>query len=167
MKISAILNYRRGFTLIEVLIVLSIIAVLVAVGMPFLSGFIENRNLNTAASDISGVIYQTKEKAMAEGNAYRISFSSFSNRYRIRQCTNIGLPCAGYNIISSTNLGSYGHGIALSAVSNIYFSPRGTVSGIAVGTAKPDNITITNNRGSQTTIEVSLTGRTNVTKNLK
>jgi prepilin-type N-terminal cleavage/methylation domain-containing protein len=150
-----------GFTIVETLIVIAIVAILALVSVPFFSGFIDNRNLKTAARDISGAVYEAKEKAMAETTAYRISFGTGADSYyEIHKCANAGLPCGSYSSISKNGLSGIGRGLKINSAAAFDIQPRGTLSQIS-------NITLENSRGSTATVAISILGRTNVTWTLK
>jgi|WetSurMetagenome_2_1015567.scaffolds.fasta_scaffold00121_34 prepilin-type N-terminal cleavage/methylation domain-containing protein len=165
MKYLNILYNRRGFSLIELVIVISVIGILSVIAVPALRGYVDNRNLRTAASDLSAMFYQTKEQAVAESTEYRIVFTAGTDgNYQILRCTNIGLPCGGFSAIRTIQFSSYGSGIVLSGVAlgnPVQFEPRGTIS-TAIG-----SVNLANSRGSVATVSVSLTGRANVTLALK
>ncbi len=62
----------RGFTLIELMIVMLIAAVLIAVGAPALGEFVADQRVRTAASDIAGEIAYARAKAIE--NSRRVFF---------------------------------------------------------------------------------------------
>jgi type II secretion system protein H len=64
----------RGFTLVEMLVVLAIMSVLLAVGAPSLKAFSQSRKLKTAASSIRSLCIYARDSAMAEGEAYVVVF---------------------------------------------------------------------------------------------
>lgn len=67
---------EKGFTLIEILIVLSVIAILLVVANSMFSSFARNRNLKEAAGALMSDIKLAKQKAMSEGVAYTITINN-------------------------------------------------------------------------------------------
>lgn len=56
----------RGFTLIELMIVLTIGAILIAVGLPSMTDFVAEQRVRTAASDIASEIMFARAKAVEQ-----------------------------------------------------------------------------------------------------
>jgi len=73
---SAIQNPQLtvGFTLLEVVLVIGILAVLAAMVMPNLIGEIEGKRLPTSAQQMRSLITMTRANAMFDGKRYRIRF---------------------------------------------------------------------------------------------
>lgn len=151
---------QRGFSLVEVVMVIMIITIMCAVAIPFLSPYIENRDLKTAADTIVSDIYATKESALSSGNVYTVVFNTQNNSYAISQCDSNGNNC----VVQST-------GLPTSIRSTIVFDPASppNFSGTALqltfqprGTANSGTVGLKNSRGSQATINVSTTGRASV-----
>jgi uncharacterized protein (TIGR02596 family) len=77
------LHHRRGFTLIEMLAVLGIVAVVVAVAAPAVLGVINSTRITQAGDEFMGLISQAQQTALAESRPvevrlYRMSDSSLA-----------------------------------------------------------------------------------------
>jgi prepilin-type N-terminal cleavage/methylation domain-containing protein len=156
---------QQGFSLIEIVMVISILVILSAVALPFFGGFIDNRNLKTAARDIAGNIFETRERAISEDRVYQITFNVGGNSYVIQQClqSNDQSCASGFNAVPflSMSPSAFGNGIKLTgttfAGNVIKLQASGTLNNGVNGV-----ITLTNKRGSQATIRTTATGRTYV-----
>jgi type IV pilus assembly protein PilA len=115
MKTSSKLRNRRGFSLVELMIVIAIVAIMSAIAIPFFGGFVDNRDLKSAARDIAGDIFELKERAIAEDRYYQITLDQGANNYVIRQCNDMALPCAGVDIATKSP-SAFRNGIIISAL---------------------------------------------------
>lgn len=72
---------ESGFTLIEVVLVLTIIVILSSVAMPSLRGFAGSTRLKSSASAIRDMLHFARDMAVTEGTAYLVVFDLDQNRY--------------------------------------------------------------------------------------
>lgn len=72
-----------GFTLVEMLVVLAVIAMLLAVSIPFTSGFGKGMRIKTAARGILGVLRVAKSNAITYRKKYAVVFDIENNEYWI------------------------------------------------------------------------------------
>jgi len=147
----------RGYTLMELLITMAIIAIVALMAVPSFQRIAINSNLKTAARDMAADFALYKERAIAESRMYRIVLNTGGGTYDIQQCGATGSVCGGYNSIQVKNLSQYASDIIFGSgttATSYTFQPRGTVSW---GT-----IVLINSRNSTGTIRINPTGRTNV-----
>ncbi|HIJ60291.1 MAG TPA: prepilin-type N-terminal cleavage/methylation domain-containing protein, partial [Nitrospirae bacterium] len=76
---------QKGFSLVELLVTIGIIAVVAAIAIPQLQRYATNSRLKSAARDIMGDVFLYKERAIAENRQYRITFNIANNTYSIEQ----------------------------------------------------------------------------------
>jgi type II secretion system protein H len=146
-------NGIKGFSLIEMLIVLAIIAILLMIAPSMFSAFRQRTNLREAAGALAEDMKLAKQRAVAENVKYSITFDINNNNYTINQYDSNG------NIINppikTVNLSNFGNGIVINsqnfAGNTVTFQPRGTCS---AGT-----ITLQNNLNSTIAITTNLMGR--------
>ncbi len=167
MRNNTLSNSQMGFSLVEMLIALAIVTILSAIAIPMFSGFVDNRDLKSAARDIAGDIFETKQRAISSGNFFRMDFDVANNSYTIKECDannsdascvvqNTKTPSAFRNDVQITNATFSG-----AVPTRITFQPRGTVdTGAGASNA---GVVLTNGRTSSATVSVNLTGRTYVT----
>ncbi len=84
--ISGIGN-RRAFTLVEMLIVLAIVAMIMAISVPFTSGFGKGLRIKTAARAITGMIKVAKSNAITFRKKYSVVFDVKKSQYWIEDET--------------------------------------------------------------------------------
>jgi prepilin-type N-terminal cleavage/methylation domain-containing protein len=136
-----------GFTMIEVLVVIVILAILSSLAIPGFTRWLPNYRLNGATRDFFSNIQLAKSLAIRDRAASSISFSD--NTYTV---TRDGSATP----FKTVNLGNYGSGVSFgngSAADDIKFNPMGM-------TMNNDEVlvTITNTRGTLRTIRIYPSG---------
>ena len=71
----------RGFTLLEVMLVLTLIVILSSIAMPSLRGFSASARLNSSAASIRDMLNFARDMAITERTAYLVVFDLSQNRY--------------------------------------------------------------------------------------
>jgi general secretion pathway protein H len=80
----------RGFSLIELMIVLILISLSVSLVAPSLSRFSKNIELKTAAKKISAILRYTRNEAVHRGKVEQVLFDSNAREVRIRAVEEAG-----------------------------------------------------------------------------
>jgi type IV fimbrial biogenesis protein FimT len=149
---------EQGFTLIELVLALVVLAIVAAIAAPSFIRQGQNTNLRAAARDIISDCYNLKERAIAESIYYRITLNTGSNNYAVRKGTSVASPGDGVAPFMIKTPASFGDDVHISSMTfsggNIYFQPRGTTN---MGT-----IILKNGRNSTATIVMNITGRPRV-----
>jgi type II secretion system protein H len=158
MKATEKVRTKRGFTLVELLIVIGIIGILSTIALFGWRGYQDNVNLRTAARDVATDIAATKQRAVSEGVQYRITFSTAANNYIIEQGTAAGAP---YTTIQTKSPTAFGAGSGLS-INSANFSGAQQVLFFTRGTLSSGAVIMRNSKGSQATITVNFAGKTHV-----
>jgi prepilin-type N-terminal cleavage/methylation domain-containing protein len=76
-------NHSKGFTLIELMVVVGIISLLLGLSLNGLNSLIQWNKLNVAAALLSLELKNTQSMAFYEGVYYKIDFWESLDRYRI------------------------------------------------------------------------------------
>jgi type II secretory pathway pseudopilin PulG len=151
-----------GFTLLEVMIILGIMAILMTIAFPSLQRMYVNGNLRSAARDLIGDFNNQKQRAMsgdpAVGGArvHRLVLNIGGNSYILQRCTTTDNICGTWEDMQVKSLKDYGNDISFDPANTnklaFDFQTRGTVSDGSIG--------LINNRGSMATVTTNISGRT-------
>ena len=151
----------RGFTLIELMLVLAIVVTTTAIAVPLVQNVTSRYELRSAVASVSGAILATRYQALYQGLPYAIAFNSANSNYQVSSAPSI----SG----TFTNIGSavpFSTGPLLSQNTSMVFRPSGAVQPSAT-TACPSNgtaSTLTLTYGGNTgTITVSCYGNVGIT----
>lgn len=155
----------KGFSLIELMIVIAIIAIVASIASYSWQHYVNNNNLRTAARELATDMAQTKQKSVGEMVHYHITITTGTpGNYTIEKwdATDTAISPTTPTINKSPT--GFGAGLSISSTnypSNIInFQPRGTISDCA---GNPCNVVLQNSIGSIATITSNITGRTYVT----
>jgi len=108
----------KGFTLVEVIIVVVIIGIMAAISIPSISRWLPNYRLKRAARDVYSSMQKARMLAVKLNRETAIEFDPGTNKYTL--CDNWSGGCIGNSQETDlSTIGSgvgYGHGDATSAV---------------------------------------------------
>lgn len=79
----AIIRERKGITLVELVVVISIIGILAAIGVPEYGRFVAKSEVKRAANDLMQNMRLARTLAIKENRTYLITFNTVANTYRI------------------------------------------------------------------------------------
>jgi prepilin-type N-terminal cleavage/methylation domain-containing protein len=121
----------RGFSLLELVVVLAVSLVMAAMAVPVIQSSVAGFRLRGAVASVTGAIQSTRYRAIFDGCPYQIALSKASNTYQISN-TVTGAACAA----AFTNVGAPipfapSSGVALSQDVTLQFSPGGSIQVIA------------------------------------
>ena len=82
-------NHTKGYTIIELMVVVGIISLLLGFGINGLYNLMQWSKLNTAAALLSSELKNTQSRAFYEGEYYKLQFWPSLDRYRIYKQTEL------------------------------------------------------------------------------
>lgn len=146
------IHSNSGFTLIEIVIALSIVAIAMAVIVPVSLNMLPGYRMKKAARELVANMQRAKMNAVKEGKFWRIAFNKGGTTYDIIR--DFGGPDEA--VTTTVNLTNYGSGVtygfgnapknwnksnlkATSQRSSVTFSPRGTCGAASTYITNQDN----------------------------
>jgi type II secretion system protein H len=98
-----------GFSLVEMLVVLAILALAAGVGAVSIRGLVPAQRLNAAADAIAGEIALLRMEAQRTGRVTSLVFDGAANRFVSSRAGAPALAMAGWRILVETGTGSRVH----------------------------------------------------------
>ena len=95
---------RRGFTLIELLIVIVIIIILVGVGVPLSAGYITERNVYNAATQVQQDLLLVQNLAITHSTETKFKITFTNSKSYTYEADEIGLKTVTRNFPSSIEI---------------------------------------------------------------
>jgi len=138
-----ILKNKKGFTLTEVVVTLSILAVMTAISLPSYISWLPRHKLQTSARQIYDDLNLAKIRAVKDNTVARITFNAGTDNYTVFLDNNLnGLPDDGASTILRNNA-TLENSVDITAANTCGFNNRGlrtTAQTQVVRLTNPTNI---------------------------
>lgn len=155
------MDRKAGFTLVELMVVISIFAILTAIAVPNVSAWLANHRLSSSARDVYSMLQLSRLRAVKENASVAISFSSAGYIAFVDSGEGGGGEKDGVQNGSEPTVysGTYDGGVSFVGITvpQFWFEPRGFPSN-QFGTT----LTIQNQEGQQKVIRLSAAGRVTI-----
>ena len=138
-------NRHKGFTMVEVIIVVAIIGILAVVGIPNLLSYFPKSRLSGATRIVAGDLMSTRMEAVKLNRTADMIHTIDTQQYQISY---LG------NVLRERDLGGDYDDVTISNFGTISFNSRGAAASSAV-------ITLTNPSGTKT-VSVNIAGRVKI-----
>jgi len=147
---------ESGFTLIEMMVVIAVLAIVAAIAIPNFMTLLPGMRLNGAARQVMGDLMAARMKAVKLNKDTKVTFKDNNYEYEVWYDED-GDGNEDTSEITTKNIQTNYHDVTFSSTGNPIFSPRGTAN--TGGT-----ITLTNStNGKQKKVKVhSFTGRVKI-----
>jgi len=116
---------QQGFTLLEVIIVMAILAIVAAIGVPSFSDWRERQAVQSVAQTLLSQMKQARVLAVAENRSVSISFTSTA--YVFDADTSVSGTC-GPCKNEQVNFSQYANNLSVSPTTTRTFTSRGTAN---------------------------------------
>lgn len=121
---------NSGFTLVELMVTIAIIAIVSAIAIPGYMSWLPNYRLRSAVLDLEGNIQQTRLQAIKHNQTWAVLFDQPNDIYYV--CSNPGgnglwdgpvsMGGDGDTVERTVDLADYNAGVNITAVSNAAFT---------------------------------------------
>jgi prepilin-type N-terminal cleavage/methylation domain-containing protein len=146
----------RGFSLIEMVLVLGIILIVTTIALPVARSSMASYQLHASVSSVSGVIQSTRYQAISQGYPFQVVFDKNAGTYQLK--SNPALDGVFVNVPGSGAIPIGNTSTTLGANATLQFSPGGSVKPIPAGTMT----LVLTGAGRTGTVTVSNYGNVNV-----
>ena len=81
---------QRGFTLVELMVIIAIIGIISTMATPLFMTFLRASETRGASRELAALLHQARELAIARNTNYRVEIEQDNNRLRFAQSTDGG-----------------------------------------------------------------------------
>lgn len=152
-------NTERGFTIIELMVVVAILAIVATVAVPSFQQIIENNRLATEANRIFSAMSYARSEAARVGD--QVSMTAATGGFSNGWCVHIGANCTGTDVLRKFDSADVAYS---SSGTQLTFNARGEMTNanfqISIEPGTCDSGEVDKRR----TISVSLSGRASIQK---
>ena len=146
---------RKGFSLIELLIVVAIMGIMAGIATPYYKTYMAQRRLNGAARQVMSDLMLARQRAVSQNNEFKVFFDVNNYQYTILDDDdNDGTADTG-EATEVRDIHQEYYDVTFSASANPIFNPRGTAS--------VTKATLTSSgTGTSKYVKVAITGRVKI-----
>ncbi len=142
-----------GFTLVEMMIVIAVMAILAAIAAPNFTSYMAHRRLNGAARQVMTDLMEARMRAVSQNNRFKVFFLDDHHRYKVLDDANNNNTEDSGETSTTKDIRNEYYDVTFSATADPIFYPRGTAYGTTV--------TLTNSSGSKR-VSVATAGRVKI-----
>ncbi|PXX89401.1 pilus assembly protein [Marinobacter vulgaris] len=148
----------RGFTLIELMVVVAVLAIVATVAVPSFRQVIENNRLATESNRLFSAMSFARSEAVRVGDD--VSLSARTGGFDAGWCVHLGADCSGTDILRQFDAGNQLDYTA--SASTLTFNARGEMTNAAFQVSLEPVGCETGETDKMRTVTVSLSGRASI-----